>query len=49
MNSWLVKQMTEKQGITKHMKAEKQMLWVGRMNNIRCSVKEQIDAELIYC
>ena len=31
----LVKQMTEREGVTEKLKAENQMQWVGRMNNIR--------------
>ena len=31
----LVKQMAESEGVTEQLKAENQMAWVGRMNNIR--------------
>ena len=31
----LVKQLAEKEGVTEQLKAENQMLWVARMNNIR--------------
>ena len=31
----LVKQIAEHEGITEQLKAENQMEWVGRMNNIR--------------
>ena len=48
MFSRLVKQMTEKQGITEQMKAENQMLWVGRMNNIRSAAIEIVNTEIIY-
>ena len=48
MLSRLVKQMSEKQGITEQMKAENQILWVGRMNNIRSAAMEIVNAELIY-
>lgn len=44
----LVKQMAEAQGITEKLKAENQMLWVGRMNNIRNSATEIINTDLIY-
>lgn len=44
----LVKQMAEKQGITEQMKADNQMLWVQRMNNIRNSATEITNNELIY-
>ena len=33
MFSRLVKQLSEKEGITEALKAENQMLWVQRMNN----------------
>lgn len=48
MFSRLVKQMAEKQGITEQMKAENQMLWVGRMNNIRSAAIEIINTEVIF-
>ena len=48
MFSRLVKQMAAKQGVTEQLKAENQMLWVGRMNNIRNCVTELINAEIIY-
>ena len=35
MFSRLVKQLAEKEGVTEELKAEKQMLWVQKMNNIR--------------
>ncbi|WP_242849656.1 TnpV protein [Coprococcus eutactus] len=33
--SRLVKQLSEKEGVTEALKAENQMLWVQRMNNRR--------------
>lgn len=48
MFSRLVEQMVAKQGITEQMEAENQMLWVGRMNNIRSAVMEIVLSELIY-
>ena len=44
----LVKQLAEKEGITEQLKAEDQMLWVQRMNNIRNRSTEIVNAELIY-
>lgn len=44
----LVKQMAEREGITEKLKAENQMEWVARMNNIRDAVEEIISSELIY-
>lgn len=35
MFSDLMKQLAEKEGVTQKLKAENQMLWVQRMNNIR--------------
>lgn len=36
----LVKQLSEREGVTEQLKAENQMLWVQRMNNIRNRVTE---------
>ena len=47
--SRLVKQLSEKEGVTEALKAENQMLWVQRMNNIRSVVMEIVSSELIYC
>jgi len=44
----LVKQLTEKQGITEQLKALNQMAWVGAMNNIHNTVEEIVLYELIY-
>lgn len=44
----LVKQLAEKEGVTELLKAENQMLWVARMNNIRNRATEIVNAELIY-
>ena len=44
----LVKQLAEKEGVTEQLKAENQMLWVARMNNIRNRVTEMVNTELIY-
>lgn len=44
----LVKQLAEKEGVTEQLKAENQMLWVKRMNNIRNRAEEIVNAELIY-
>lgn len=44
----LVKQMAEREGVSEQLKAENQMEWVGRMNNIRNRAKEIVNAELIY-
>ena len=44
----LVKQLAEQEDITEQLKAENQMLWVQRMNNIRNRATEIVNAELIY-
>ena len=48
MFSRLVKKMAEHEGVTEKLKAENQMEWVGRMNNIRSRAKEVINNELIF-
>ena len=49
MFSRLVKQLFEKEGVTEALKAENQMLWVQRMNNIRSAAMEIVSSDLIYC
>ncbi len=44
----LVKRFAEKEGVTEKLKAENQMEWVGRMNNIRNRATEIVNAELIF-
>ncbi len=44
----LVDELSDKEGITEKLKAENQMLWVQRMNNIRNRAMEIVNAELIY-
>ena len=48
MFSRLVKQMAEAEGVTEQLKADNQMEWVGRMNNIRNRAMEIVTAKLIY-
>lgn len=48
MFSRLVKHMAEREGLTEQLKADNQMAWVGRMNNIRSRAMEIINEELIY-
>ena len=48
MLSRLVKQMATSEGITEQLKADNQMEWVGRMNNIRNRAMEMVNTELIY-
>ena len=49
MFSRLVKQLSEKEGVAEALKAENQMLWVQRMNNIRSAAMESVANDLIYC
>lgn len=44
----LVKQLAKQEGVTEQLKAEDQMLWVARMNNIRSRATEIVKHELIY-
>lgn len=44
----LVKQLAEKENVTENLKAENQMLWVQKMNNIRSRATEIVNADLIY-
>ena len=48
MFSQLVKQLADTEGVTEQLKAESQMEWVGRMNNIRNRAAETVNAELIF-
>ena len=48
MFSRLVKQLSEKEGVTETLKAENQMLWVQKMNNLRNAATEIVSSELIY-
>ena len=44
----LVKQMAEREGVTEQLKANNQMEWVARMNNIRSRATEIVNNDLIY-
>ena len=46
--SRLVKQMAAMEGVTEQLKADNQMEWVGRMNNIRNRAMEIVNSKLIY-
>ena len=48
MFSRLVEQMAAREGVTEQLKAQDQMLWVQRMNNIRDRVMEVVNNDLIY-
>ena len=44
----LVKQMAECEGVTEQLKADNQMEWVARMNNIRSRATEIVNNDIIY-
>lgn len=44
----LVEQIANREGVTEQLKAENQIEWIGRMNNIRSRAMEIVNAELIY-
>lgn len=48
MFSRLVKQMAEREGVTEHLKANNQMEWVGRMNNIRSRAMVIVNKDCIF-
>lgn len=39
--------MAEREGVSEQLKAENQMEWVGRMNNIRNRAMEIVNEEII--
>ena len=44
----LAKLLSEEEGVTEALKAENQMLWVRKMNNLRNAATEIVSNELIY-
>ena len=48
MFSRLVEQMKVNEGITEQLKADNQMEWVTRINNIEARAREIVVSELIY-
>ena len=48
MFSRLVNQIAEREGVTEQLKADNQMEWVARMNNIRSRATEVVNTDLIY-
>jgi len=48
MFSRLVKEYADRQGITEQLKAENQILWIQKINNIRACVKEVVESNIIY-
>ena len=49
MFSRLVEQMKVNEGITEQLKADNQMEWVSRVNNIEARARDIVNHELIYC
>ena len=48
MLSQLEKQMAERESVTEKLKADNQMEWVARMNNIRSRAAEIVNYDIIY-
>ena len=48
MFSRLVKEYANRQGVTEQLKAENQLLWIQKMNNIWGCVREVVECEIIY-
>ena len=48
MFSRLVKEYADRQEVTEQLKAENQILWVQKMNNIRMCVREIVEREILY-
>lgn len=44
----IIRQMQSSEGVDEKMKAMDQMLWVGRMNNIRQRAEEIVVSELVF-
>lgn len=44
----LVEQMAVQEGVTEQLKAERQLLWVQRMNGIRERAEEMVRQEIIF-
>ena len=44
----IMKQMAEKQGVTKELKVQDQMKWVRLMNNIKASAEEIVLKNMVY-
>ena len=44
----IVEKMKEKQGVTEKLKAENQMMWSGKMNNIIACAEAVVVREVVY-
>ena len=47
MEQQLISQLAQQEGVTEQLKAENQMEWVGRLNNIRSRAMEIVNEEII--
>jgi hypothetical protein len=45
----IIPQLMEQYGVNEELKAENQMLWVGKMNMCRSQAEEIVKMELVYC
>ena len=48
MEERIIRQMAKQQGVTEALKAQDQMEWVQRMNNIRNAAREIVCSKIIY-
>ncbi len=48
MFSRLVKRIAAEEGITEQLKAENQMEWVGKMNNVKERTRDVVNAEFLF-
>lgn len=44
----LIKQLAEREGVTEQLKANNQMEWIARMNNIQSRATEIVEHDIIY-
>jgi DNA helicase IV len=44
----IMKQMTKMEGVTEQLKADNQVLWIRKMNNIRHRAEEIVLKEIVY-
>ncbi len=46
--NYLVKQLAERENVTEKLKAESQMEWVAKMNNIHNRAREIVNLEVVF-
>ena len=44
----MIPQMMKAENVTEQLKMSDQMLWVGKMNNIKARIEEMIYTEILY-